>query len=91
MGVKKYSQEVIKEGKRVRWPKKEQFFPTLIAVIIICLFVALILTIEDWGAGTLIAQLKELFAGLKSETSSSETSTSEAETALAVIRFLVRR
>ncbi len=91
MGVKKYSQEVIKEGKRVRWPKKEQFFPTLIAVIIICSFVALILTIEDWGAGTLIGQLKELFAGLKKETTSSSESSSEVETALAVIRFLVRR
>ena len=67
MGVKKYSQEVIKEGKRVRWPKKEQFFPTLIAVILICGFTALILTIEDWGAGTLIGQLKDWldFVGLK--------------------------
>ncbi len=86
MGVKKYAQEVVKEGKRVRWPKKEQFFPTMIAVIIICAFVALILSIEDWGAGTLIAQLKQLFAGLK-QNDSSESS----ETALAVIRLFIGR
>lgn len=86
MGAKKYAQEVVKEGKRVRWPKKEQFFPTMIAVIIICAFVALILSIEDWGAGTLIAQLKQLFAGLK-QNDSSESS----ETALAVIRLFIGR
>lgn len=86
MGVKKYAQEVVKEGKRVRWPKKEQFFPTMIAVIIICAFVALILSIEDWGAGTLIAQLKQLFAGLKQNDSSDST-----ETALAVVRFFIGR
>ena len=53
MGVKKYTQEVIKEGKRVRWPKKEQFFPALITVIIICVFAALVLSLEDLVAGTL--------------------------------------
>lgn len=78
MGVKKYTKEVIKEGKRVRWPKKEQFFPVLIAVIIICGFTALILSLEDWGAGTLIAQLKQMFAGLKKNEVSTDTSTTQA-------------
>ena len=36
----KYTKEVVKEGKRVRWPKKETFFPILIAVIVICFFTA---------------------------------------------------
>ncbi len=88
MGVKKYSQEVIKEGKRVRWPKKEQFFPTLIAVILICGFTALILTIEDWGAGTLIGQLKELFKGLKKNDG---TSSDSVTSALAIIRMFLGR
>lgn len=65
MGVKKYTQEVIKEGKRVRWPKKEQFFPALITVIIICVFAALILSLEDLAAGTLINTIKSWFSGLK--------------------------
>lgn len=64
MGVKKYTQEVIKEGKRVRWPKRETFVPALIAVTVICVFCALILSLEDWGAGSLINQLKELFSGI---------------------------
>ena len=72
MGVKKYAKEVIKEGKRVRWPKKATFFPILIAVIVICFFTALVLSVEDWAAGTLIGQLKELFAPLaKGSTSES--------------------
>lgn len=76
MGVKKYTQEVIKEGKRVRWPKKEKFFPVLISVIIICAFTALILSVEDWAAGTLIGQLKSLFSGLSSGTSTEEATSS---------------
>ena len=47
MGVKKYTQEVIKEGKRVRWPKKEVFFPALLTVIIICVFAALVLSLAN--------------------------------------------
>lgn len=69
MGAKKYVNEVIKEGKRVRWPKKEKFFPVLISVIIICAFAALILSVEDWASGTLIGQLKDLFSGLGGGTS----------------------
>ena len=45
MGVKKYTQEVNKEGKRVRWPKKDVFVPALITTIVICVFCALILSI----------------------------------------------
>ncbi len=63
MGAKKYAQEVVKEGKRVRWPKRDQFIPAFIAAIVICVFCALILSLEDWGAGTLISQLKDLFKG----------------------------
>lgn len=63
MGVKKYTQEVIKEGKRVRWPKKDVFVPALITTIVICVFCALILSIEDLASGSLIGQLKEIFGG----------------------------
>ena len=61
MGVKKYAQEVIKEGKRVRWPKREEFIPALVAVLVVCVVAALFLSLEDWAAGTLIQQIKEIF------------------------------
>ncbi len=65
MGVKKYTQEVIKEGKRVRWPKKDVFLPALITTIVICVFCALILSIEDLASGSLIGELKNIFGGGK--------------------------
>ena len=63
MGVRKYTQEVVKEGKRVRWPKKDVFMPALITTIVICVFCALILSIEDLASGSLIGELKEIFGG----------------------------
>ena len=60
-GPKKYAQEVIKEGKRVRWPKRDQFVPALIAAVVICVTCALVLSMWDWVAGTLIQQLKNVF------------------------------
>ncbi len=72
MGVKKYTQEVIKEGKRVRWPKRDQFIPAFVAALIICGFCALVLSLEDLAAGSLIGQLKQLFSGLKGNSGGSE-------------------
>ncbi len=64
MGLKKYASEVIKEGKRVRWPKWDDFFPTLAAVLVICCIAALFLSLEDWAAGSLINQLKDIFSSI---------------------------
>lgn len=65
MGVKKYAQEVVKEGKRVRWPKKDVFLPALITCIVICVFCALILVLEDLAGGSLVNALKNMFQGDK--------------------------
>ena len=80
MGVKKYTQEVIKEGKRVRWPKKEVFFPALLTVIIICVFAALVLSLEDFLAGTIINTIKEWFSSIKP--ASSEATSDAADAAI---------
>ena len=88
MGVKKYTQEVIKEGKRVRWPKKEEFLPALLTVIIICVFCALVLSLWDWLAGTLIKELKELFSGIKPASGGGESSA--VEEGEAALRMLLR-
>lgn len=65
MGVKKYAQEVVKEGKRVRWPKKDVFLPALITCIVICVFCALILVLEDLAGGSLVNALRNMFQGDK--------------------------
>lgn len=63
MGVKKYTAEVVKEGKRVRWPKREELLPTIIVVVVIAAFAAVFLSLEDWAAGSLLQTLKDAFAG----------------------------
>ena len=61
MGVKKFAQDVIKEGKRVRWPKREVLIPSIIVVVIIAAVVGLILTGEDALGKALIDVLKKAF------------------------------
>ena len=59
----KYVKEVAKEGKRIRWPKREILLPTIVVVICISVFVALFLTLEDLTAGSLINQLRNVLGG----------------------------
>ena len=59
----KYTKEVVKEGKRVRWPKREVLLPTLIVVLCIAAFAAIFLSLEDLTAGSLIQQLRNAFGG----------------------------
>ena len=59
----KYAKEVIKEGKRVRWPKREQLVPMIIVVIAITAFAAICLSLEDLTAASMISQLKAAFGG----------------------------
>jgi len=61
MGAIKYTKEVIKEGKRIRWPKKDVLIPTIVVVVCISAFLALFLTLEDLTAAKLISMLKEAF------------------------------
>ena len=63
MTPKKYVKEVIKEGKRVRWPKRDILIPTIIVVIIIAGVAALFLSLEDLAAGRLIQILRDAFGG----------------------------
>ena len=59
----KYIGEVVKEGKRVRWPKRDQLIPTIIVVLAIAAFTAIFLVLEDLTAGELIKQLRNAFGG----------------------------
>jgi len=59
----KYTKEVIKEGKRVRWPKRDVLLPTIAVVICIAAVAAIFLSLEDLTAGSLIQQLRNAFGG----------------------------
>lgn len=61
MGVKKFTQEVIKEGKRVRWPKREVLVPAIIVVVVIAALTGLLLMGEDALGKGLIDVLKKTF------------------------------
>ena len=61
MGVKKFTSEVIKEGKRVRWPKRDVLVPAFIVVVISTALTALILMGEDALGKGLIDVLRKTF------------------------------
>lgn len=61
----RYLNGVKKEAKRIRWPKAEDFGPAIITVIVIAIFTAIFLLVEDLAAGTLLQQLREAFKGIR--------------------------
>ena len=61
MGAKSYFKGVVKEGKRVRWPKREVLIPSIVVVIIIAAVAGLILFAEDAAGARLISILKDAF------------------------------
>lgn len=61
MGLKSYAKGVVKEGKRVRWPKRDVLIPSIIVVIIIAVLAGLILFAEDAAGARLISILKDAF------------------------------
>ena len=67
MGVKSYAKGVVKEAKRVRWPKRDVLIPSIIIVIIIATFFGLLLMAEDWAGNSIIQILKDAFSSMKKE------------------------
>ena len=63
MTPKKYMKEVVKEGKRIRWPKRDVLIPAIVVVVIIAGIAALFLSLEDLAAGSIINILKDAFGG----------------------------
>ncbi|HHT67422.1 MAG TPA: preprotein translocase subunit SecE [Erysipelotrichaceae bacterium] len=61
MGIKKFTQEVIKEGRRVRWPKRDVLIPSIIVVVVVAALMGLILMGEDFVGKKLIDTLKDAF------------------------------
>ena len=65
MGVKSYAKGVVKEAKRVRWPKRETLIPSIIVVIVIATVAGLLLMAEDWAGNSIIQILKDAFSSMK--------------------------
>ena len=65
MGLKKYAAGVVKEAKRVRWPKREVLIPSIIVVVIIAAVTGLLLFAEDLAGKKLIDILTDAFKGVK--------------------------
>ena len=65
MGLKKFAVGVVKEAKRVRWPKREVLIPSIIVVIIIAGITGLLLFGEDVAGRRLIEILSDAFRGAK--------------------------
>ncbi len=63
MGLGKYAKGVVKEAKRVRWPKREILIPSIIVVLVIAIIVGLLLFAEDLAGKKLIDILSDAFAG----------------------------
>lgn len=57
----KYLKEVVKQGKKVRWPSRETLWPSIAVVICIALFCAIFLALEDLTAQSIIQQLEAAF------------------------------
>lgn len=66
MGVRKYTSEVVNEGRRVRWPKREQILPVFGVVLLICAIAGILLLLFDIGALNLLEMLKDSFESLGS-------------------------
>lgn len=61
MGLKSYVKSVVKEGKRVRWPKRDTLIPSIIVVVVIAILTGLILFAEDAAGLKLIKILENAF------------------------------
>lgn len=60
-----YFRGVFKEGKRIKWPKKDVFLPAVAVVISIAIFAAVFLVLEDYASSILVAQLRDAFESLR--------------------------
>ena len=63
MGLKSYAKGVVKEGRRVRWPKRDVLIPSVVVVVIIAAITGLILFAEDVAGAQIIKILQGAFGG----------------------------
>lgn len=65
MGLKSFTKGVVKEGKRVRWPKRDILIPAIIVVVLIAAITGLLLYAEDIAGLRLLDILKDAFKSVQ--------------------------
>jgi preprotein translocase SecE subunit len=65
MNIKKFFQEVAREAKRVRWPQTDALLTSIFIVIVITVFSAFALTLEDLAVAELLGQIRAAFENLR--------------------------
>jgi preprotein translocase SecE subunit len=63
--LSKYFKGVVKEGKRVRWPKKHDLWSSIAVVVCVALFAAICLALSDLITAELLGQLEDSFSSLR--------------------------
>lgn len=65
MNIKKFFQEVAREAKRVRWPQTDALLISIFIVIIITVFSAFALTLQDLAVAELLGQIRTAFESFR--------------------------
>ena len=65
MKLRKFFQEVSREAKRVRWPQTNAFVTSILIVIVITVFSAFVLTLEDLAVAQLLGEIRAAFESLR--------------------------
>lgn len=65
MNIRKFFQEVAREAKRVRWPQTDALLSSIFIVIIITVFSAFALTLEDLAVAELLGQIRAAFENFR--------------------------
>jgi preprotein translocase SecE subunit len=65
MKLRKFFQEVSREAKRVRWPQTNALVTSILIVIVITVFSAFVLTLEDLAVAQLLGEIRAAFESLR--------------------------
>ena len=60
-----YCVGVVKEGKRVRWPKRDVLIPSITVVVVIVVIFGLLLWLEDIAGNQLLQVLRDWFVSMR--------------------------
>ena len=65
MDATKFTKDVVKEAKRVRWPKRDVLIPSITVVVVIVVIFGLLLWLEDIAGNQLLQVLRDWFVSMR--------------------------